>query len=110
MGWAVQFVGTEGAGLILVAHQLCAAFGTAGYELHGLCVGQPFREVHADNLGDDFAALFHKEVVALADVECGHHVGVVQGGPFYDRACERHGRQVGYGSYNAGSTDLIINT
>ena len=105
---AVVGVGTEDARLALGLLQRGAADRAVRDERHPLRVGKPVLQVHTHDFGDDFAALFHKETVALADVHLPHEVAVVEGGAFHDGARQRHRAEIGHGCDDACPAHLEI--
>ena len=90
----------------LVAHQRRAAFGAHGDVFERPAVGGTLREVYADDLRDDLAALLDVNHIARADVQLGHLFGVVQRGAPHGGSGEQHRFEVGHGRHGSRAPHL----
>ena len=106
LGPASALVGAVVLGLAFVAHQRRPALGAYGDVLERTAVGRALREVHADDLRDDLAALLDVDRVARADVQLGHLLGVVQRRAPHGGSGQQHRFEVGDGRDSPGASYL----
>ena len=100
--WAV-----EGRFSLGIAPGLYHIQGIAGCTLTGFVLRCSSGQVYARHFRYDFTALFHKDVIANAEVKAGNFIGVVKGGPLHSRSGKKNGLQFCNRCYRACSAYLV---
>ena len=65
-------------------------------------------ELHACDLRNDFASLLNVDIITDVDIENLHLISIVERRSLYNGAAEKHRLEVGYRSYCAGTSYLVI--
>ena len=90
-----------------IACQRATTFGTLVDEAHLIAHQETGIHIHAYNLRDDFASLFHIHHIADVEVKPLDDVGIVQGSPLHHRTGQLHGVEIGHRSDGSRTTYLI---